>query len=90
MVSQLRVSHYSHLALPKAPELVFGADADGSLAGQASRSLSETITRIKESENDPEAASLCKETDVYALGMVSADSYSTWGPLLIQSHRLCS
>ena len=61
---------------------MFGADADGSLAGQASRSLSETLTKVKESENDLEAAKLCKETDVYALGMVSVGGFVISEPFL--------
>ncbi|KAF8593508.1 kinase-like protein [Ceratobasidium sp. AG-I] len=50
-----------------APELVFGVD--GGLAEHTSQPLSETLTRAKESKSDTQAAKLCKETDVYALGM---------------------
>ncbi|KAF8607249.1 hypothetical protein BDV93DRAFT_542232 [Ceratobasidium sp. AG-I] len=52
-----------------APEIVFGADTNGGSVGPASGSLSETLSRVRESENNPEAAKLCKETDIYALGM---------------------
>ncbi|KAF8599976.1 hypothetical protein BDV93DRAFT_525671 [Ceratobasidium sp. AG-I] len=52
-----------------APELVFCAGAGSNLEGQVNRSLSETLMSVKECEVGGDVVKLCKETDVYALGM---------------------
>ncbi|KAF8600006.1 hypothetical protein BDV93DRAFT_608934 [Ceratobasidium sp. AG-I] len=53
-----------------APELVFGNEAEGDLTDQTNRSMNEALTRAKEDQDENEVApSLCRETDIYALGM---------------------
>lgn len=54
----------------KAPELLFEKQADGDPTERASWSMTETLSRIKESEGSSKVK-LCKETDIYALGMAS-------------------
>lgn len=53
----------------QAPELILGDEIGGDTT-QGSHSMHETLTSIKESRDDSEPK-LCKETDIYALGMVS-------------------
>ncbi|KAF8600010.1 kinase-like protein [Ceratobasidium sp. AG-I] len=58
-----------------APELVFGNEAEDDLTGQTAWSMDDTLTRAKESQDEEEMAPiLCKETDIYALGMTMLET----------------
>lgn len=54
----------------QAPELVFGKQFGGDMTENASHSMSEMLSQAKDSDSTSKTK-LCKETDVYALGMVS-------------------
>lgn len=56
--------------IEKAPELLFGGGTGGGLTDQSSQSMSVTLTKVREGKDDS-GVKLCKETDIYALGMVS-------------------
>ncbi|KAF8600029.1 kinase-like protein, partial [Ceratobasidium sp. AG-I] len=60
---------YLHKSEVVAPEIVFGNETSLN-SGQASGSMSVTLTAMKEHKNSSDSQpKLCKETDIYALGM---------------------
>lgn len=69
-LSPIYLSNLTRLLLKKAPELVLEYETgDGSIF-QSSQSLYESFTESKDNE-DNSRPKLCRETDIYALGMVS-------------------